>query len=77
MTAAVLKPAGTTPEPSEQLMMSVMKGQITGRQVFTRKVGMGSSLQEEDLARDTKLCTWLASSVAKAERPHCRVSAPR
>ena len=51
MTAAVLKPVGTTAESSEQLM-SAMRGQITGRQVFTREVGMGSSLQEEDLALD-------------------------
>ena len=58
-------------------MMAAMKGQITSRQVFTREVGMGSSLLEEDLALDTKSCTWSASSVAKEDRKHCRVSAPR
>jgi hypothetical protein len=54
ITAAILKPEGTSPESSEQLMMAAIKGQMTGRQVFTKVVGIGSSLLEEVLALDTK-----------------------
>ena len=65
ITAAILKPEGTTPESSEQLMMVAIEGQMTGRQVFTKVVGIGPSLLEEVLALDTKSCTWSVSRVVR------------
>ena len=71
ITAAFLKPEGTKPESSEQLMMAAIEGQMTGRQVFTKVVGIGSSLLEEVLDLDTKSSTWSESSVVKEEKQHC------
>ena len=81
ITAAILKPEGTTPESSEQLMMAAIEEQMTERQVFTKVVGIGSSLLEEGLALDTKSSTWSESSVVKEEKQNCSgqavgVSAP-
>lgn len=67
---AVLRLGGTIPETMEEFIMSVMKGQRVGRQVLTKKVGMGSREQEEGLAFETNLVTSAASTGEKEEREH-------
>lgn len=43
--AASLRDCGTEPEERDELMICVMKGEITGRQVFINGEGMGSKEQ--------------------------------
>ena len=55
MTEASLRGWGTEPELKEDLMMSMISGEMAGRQSFTSLDGMGSRAQVELLMPATSL----------------------
>ena len=71
MTAAGLRLDGTSPDSRDMLMIVIIVWLRTGRHDLTSEVGMGSNLQVDDLALDTRLVTWSMSSELKEERLCC------